>query len=167
MLILKGYSESSLTSSVGSQVMDRNIIPSRSFRHKGKAKKRPRNNSNMSLKFAQIEGIFLRINYGIPERRYRKQQFHDQNITCLVSTAKDENKIKTYKQKAISVHRCKFVLYWQRLTLCRGLTFIVNQKWNNKTFKLRKPNDVIRIIQLPSFRNKRKKNRDRNRERWF
>ena len=53
-----------------------------------------------------------------------------------MSTAKDENKIKTYKQKAISVHRCKFVLYWQRLTLCHGLKFIVNQKWNNKTNRM-------------------------------
>ena len=69
----------------------------------------------------------------------------------------DKNKIRTYKQKTISVYKCKFVLYWQRLSLWHGPALIVNQKFKSKTFKLGKVNDRIQIIQLATFRNKRKK----------
>ena len=47
-----------------------NLVPSASFRYKSKAKKRPWNSSNTWSKFAQIEGIFLRINYEIRGRQY-------------------------------------------------------------------------------------------------
>ena len=86
------------------------LVLSASFR-----KKRPRNNSNTSLKFVQIEGIFFRINYGIHGRRYwdHYQLFGDM-FKRLVCRAKDKNK----KQKHMSRkrYRCKFVLYGQRHT---------------------------------------------------
>ena len=48
---------------------------------KRKAKKRPCNTSNRWSKFAQIESIFLRINYGIRGRRYwEHQQFQARNL---------------------------------------------------------------------------------------
>ena len=42
-----------------------NLVPRTSFRYNRKAKKRPWNTSNTRFEFAQIEGIFFRINYGI------------------------------------------------------------------------------------------------------
>ena len=39
-----------------------NLVPSKSFRSRSKAKKKPWNTSNTWSKFAQIEGKFLKIN---------------------------------------------------------------------------------------------------------
>ena len=47
-----------------------NLVCSVSFRCKKKVKNRPWNTSSMRLKFAQIEGIFFRINDGIRGWRY-------------------------------------------------------------------------------------------------
>ena len=49
-----------------------NLDPSAFFRYKRKAKKSLWNTSDMWLKFAQIEDIFFRINYGIRGRQYWK-----------------------------------------------------------------------------------------------
>ena len=61
-IIIISISSASLGSSTPS---GSDLFPSASFRYKRKAKKRPWNNSNTRLKFAQIEGIFLRINQKI------------------------------------------------------------------------------------------------------
>ena len=48
-----------------------NLVPGASFRFiVRKAKKRPWNTLSTSLAFAQVEGIFFRINYGTRGRRY-------------------------------------------------------------------------------------------------
>ena len=57
------------------------LVPSVSFRYKRKAKKRLWNTSNTRSKFAQIEGMFLRISYGIRGWRYWKyQHFQARNL---------------------------------------------------------------------------------------
>ena len=94
---------------------------------------------NTRLKLDQVEGIFLRTNYGIREQRYWKyHQFHGRKFLRLVCRAKDKNKIKT-----LEVY---FVLAMTLISLWYGLTFIVNQKWKNKTYKLGKGDDRIQIL---------------------
>ena len=114
-----------------------NFIPS--------ASKRLWNTLNTWLKLDQIEGIFLRINYAVRERRYWKyHQFHGYKFLRLVCTAKDKNKMKTFE--------VYFVLAMTIISLWYGLTFIVNQKWKNKTYKLGKGRDRIHILQLARSR---------------
>ena len=58
-----------------------NLALSRSFCYKREANKRTWNTSSTWSKFAQIQGIFLRRNYGIRGRRYWKhQQFQARNL---------------------------------------------------------------------------------------
>ena len=66
------------------------------FAIKKRRKKRPWNTSNMWLKFAQIEGIFFRINYRIRGPFHWKHQLsHSYRFTRLVCRAKDKNKTNT------------------------------------------------------------------------
>ena len=44
-------------------IVNHNLVARASFLYERKAKKRPQNTSNTGSKFAQIEGIFLRINH--------------------------------------------------------------------------------------------------------
>ena len=81
-----------------------NLVPSASFRYKKKAEKRLWNTSNTWLKFAQIEGIFFRINYRIYGRQYWKHQcFYSYKFGYLVCRAKDKNKIKTRAENNVSI----------------------------------------------------------------
>ena len=68
--------------------------------------------------------------------------------------------LKTYDEKA---NQSQFVSYWQKhkiITLKYGLTFIVDQIWKNKIYKLGKVDDRIQIQQLAKSRNKRQKQTD-------
>ena len=69
-----------------------NVVPSAPFHYKKKAEKRAWNTSNTWLKFAQIEGIFFRINFGIRGRRCWKYQQEPRTKT----TQKDMSR-KRYK----------------------------------------------------------------------
>ena len=65
-----------------------NLVSNTSFRYKREAKKRPWKSSNMWLKFAQIEGIFFKINYGIcGQRCWKHRQFYCYVFKRLVCRA--------------------------------------------------------------------------------
>ena len=76
-----------------------NPDPSASFHYKGKAKNRPWNTLNMWSEFAEIEGIFFRINYEIRGRHCWKQQISSYKFKRSVSMTKDKTKEKTYEEK--------------------------------------------------------------------
>ena len=80
-----------------------NLDPSASFRYKRRAKKRLWNTLDTWSKFAQIEGIFSRINYEIRGRHYWKQQICIYKLKRFVGMTKDKTKVKTYQEKAIKL----------------------------------------------------------------
>ena len=87
-----------------------NLVLSTFFRYKRKAKNRPWNTSNKWSKFAIRGNIFM--------NKLRNMQAAILKTStgsqlCLVSKAKDKNKIKTYEQSADRDISLKCILYWQ------------------------------------------------------
>ena len=105
---------------------ERNLDPSASFRYKRKAKKRPWNTLITWSKFAQMEGIFFRINYEIRGRYYWKQQICSYKLKRFVGMTNS----KTNQSKNISGGSHKISSYRQsHVNIWYGRNYIALAVW--------------------------------------
>ena len=146
--------------------MECDLVPNALFCYRSKAKKKPWNTSNMGLKFAQIDCIFFRINYGKRGTQYRNiNNFFCQLSGQVVRTIKEKNKMKMYEQKVISLYG---QLYPYRLGMGQHSLRVKNGK--NKDLKQGKAKLIAEFKfynQLDPVAKKSKSESEMNRKRWF
>ena len=140
--------------------MECDLVPNALFCYRSKAKKKPWSTSNTGLKFAQIDCIFFRINYGKQGNQYRNiNNFSCQMSGQVVRTVEEKNKMKMYEQKVISLYG---QLYPYRLGMGQRSLRVKNGKKQGFESRQVKVDSRIQILQLTRSSSKKKQKRIRD-----